>query len=84
MPSVLAKGVVVDVHSAGSTVSAPALPVTLAILSMVGFAIYRLSGGRLPSMEGETRQADRGAQQITFSDVAGVDRRGQVGRSSTS
>jgi cell division protease FtsH len=73
MPSVLARSVVVDVHSSGSTVSAPALLMTLAILGMVGFAIYRLSGGRLPSMEGETRQADRGAQQITFSDVAGVD-----------
>ena len=73
MPSVLAKGVVVDVHSAGSTVGAPALLMAFAFLGVVGFAIYRLGGGRLPSMEGETRRADRGAQQITFSDVAGVD-----------
>ena len=73
MPSVLAKGVVVDVQSTGSTVSAPALLLTLALLGTVGFAVYRLGGGRLPSMEGEIRQADRGAPQITFSDVAGVD-----------
>jgi cell division protease FtsH len=73
MPSVLGRGVVVDVHSTGSTVSAPALLMTLAFMGLVGFAVYRLNGGRLPSMEGETRQADRGAQQITFSDVAGVD-----------
>jgi cell division protease FtsH len=72
MPSVLSRGVVVDVHSTGSTVSAPAVLMTLAFLGLVGFAVYRL-GGRLPSMEGETRQADRGGQQITFSDVAGVD-----------
>jgi cell division protease FtsH len=72
MPSVLARGVVVDVHSTGSTVSAPAVLMSLAFVGLVGFAIYRL-GGRLPSMEGETRQADRGGQQITFSDVAGVD-----------
>jgi cell division protease FtsH len=72
MPSVLARGVVVDVHSTGSTVSAPSVLMTLAVLVLVGFAVYRL-GGRLPSMEGETRQADRGGQQITFSDVAGVD-----------
>jgi len=73
MPSVLAKGVVVDVQSTGSAVSAPALLLTLALLGTVGFAVYRLGGGRLPSMEGEIRQADRGAPQITFSDVAGVD-----------
>jgi hypothetical protein len=46
---------------------------TLAILGLVGFRRLPARGGRLPSMEGETRQADRGAQQITFSDVAGVD-----------
>ena len=41
---------------------------------MVGFAIYRLSGGRLPSMEGETPARPIAArQQITFADVAGVD-----------
>src|SRR6187397_1252470 len=57
MPSVLARGVVVDVHSTGSTVSAPSVLMTLAVLVLVGFAVYRL-GGRLPSMEGETRQAD--------------------------
>ena len=73
MPSMLAKRVVVEVHPTSSTVSAPALLMTLAFLGMAGFAVYRLNGGRLPSMEGETRQADRGAQQITFSDVAGVD-----------
>jgi cell division protease FtsH len=73
MPSLLAKRVVVDVHSAGSGVNAPALLMAVAFLGLVGFAVYRLGGGRLPSMEGESRQADRNAQQITFSDVAGVD-----------
>jgi len=63
----------VDVQPTGSAVSAPALLLTLALLGTVGFAVYRLGGGRLPSMEGEIRQADRGAPQITFSDVAGVD-----------
>ena len=73
MASLLTKGVVVDVRSAGSAVSAPTVLMTVAILGMVGFVVYRLGGGRLPSMEGESRQAERGGQQITFSDVAGVD-----------
>ncbi len=42
-------------------------------LSLVGFAVYRVTAGRIPSMEQKARVADPGADAITFTDVAGVD-----------
>jgi cell division protease FtsH len=70
----LRHGVKVDARASGRpALGTGALVITLGFLALVGFAVYRLGGGRLPSMEGETRLADRRQPGVTFSDVAGVD-----------
>ncbi len=74
VPDLVRRGIHVEVRPAGSSaMNASAFVLTLAFLGTLGFAVYRLSGGRLPSMEGEARLADKTQPQITFSDVAGVD-----------
>jgi cell division protease FtsH len=42
-------------------------------LSLVGFAVYRVTAGRIPSMEQKARVADSSDAAIRFTDVAGVD-----------
>jgi cell division protease FtsH len=43
-------------------------------IGLVGFAVYRVTAGRLPSMEQRARVAAEGSETaITFTDVAGVD-----------
>ena len=49
------------------------LIVGLLALSLVGFAVYRVTAGRIPSMEQKTRVADPETAAVTFTDVAGVD-----------
>jgi len=49
------------------------LVVGLFALSLVGFAVYRVTAGRIPSMEQKARVAEGGEAAITFTDVAGVD-----------
>jgi cell division protease FtsH len=75
MPDLVKHGVQVTVHSASGSAlnTAGALVITVGFLALIGFAVFRLSGGRLPSMEGESRLADRSRGVVTFSDVAGVD-----------
>ncbi|HEY0876095.1 MAG TPA: ATP-dependent zinc metalloprotease FtsH [Vicinamibacterales bacterium] len=51
----------------------PAIVIGLAFLGMIGFTVYRVTAGRIPSMSGKTRVAVRGDTIITFQDVAGVD-----------
>jgi cell division protease FtsH len=51
----------------------PAVVIGLAFLGMVGFTVYRVTTGRIPSMSGRTRVAVRGNDIVTFQDVAGVD-----------
>jgi cell division protease FtsH len=45
----------------------------LAFVALVGFTIYRTTAGRIPSLGGKARVADRNASVVTFADVAGVD-----------
>jgi cell division protease FtsH len=74
MPDLVKRGVQVTVRStSGSAVNLGAIVLTVGLLAVMAFAIYRLGGGRLPSMEGESRMADASRNVITFSDVAGVD-----------
>ena len=75
VPDLIARGIRVEVKagSAGAMFSASALVVTLAFFGLLGFALYRISPGRLPSVEQDARQALKDGTSITFADVAGVD-----------
>jgi len=42
-------------------------------LGMIGLALYRITSGRIPALDGKSREADPEASPITFEDVAGVD-----------
>jgi cell division protease FtsH len=44
-----------------------------AFLGLLGFTVYRTTAGRIPSMSGRARVAERGDTVVTFQDVAGVD-----------
>jgi cell division protease FtsH len=50
-------------------------PIGIAIcfMGLLGYAVYKTTSGRLPSMEGRARTADPKETTIRFSDVAGVD-----------
>jgi cell division protease FtsH len=50
-----------------------AMATAAAFLGLLGFTVYRTTAGRIPSMGGRARVAERGDLVITFKDVAGVD-----------
>jgi cell division protease FtsH len=50
-----------------------ALAVGVALVGLLGFTLYRVTTGRIPTFENKSRQADPEASTITFADVAGVD-----------
>jgi cell division protease FtsH len=45
----------------------------LAVLGLVGFALYRITGGRVPTLESKAHATSAEETVITFADVAGVD-----------
>ncbi len=55
------------------TLSWSAMATAAAFLALLGFTVYRTTAGRIPSMSGRSRVAERGENTITFQDVAGVD-----------
>jgi cell division protease FtsH len=59
-------------HEAAVATYAP-LIVGVFVIGLVGFAVYRVTAGRIPSMEQRARAAEPGESAITFTDVAGVD-----------
>jgi cell division protease FtsH len=69
------KGVRIDVRgsSAESAYSFGALAIGLLFMAMIGLALYRITSGRIPALDGKSREADPEASPITFDDVAGVD-----------
>jgi cell division protease FtsH len=69
------KGVRIDVHgsTADSAYSYGALFIGIAFVGVVGLALYRITSGRIPALDGKSREADPEASPITFDDVAGVD-----------
>ncbi|MGE0451481.1 MAG: ATP-dependent zinc metalloprotease FtsH [Vicinamibacterales bacterium] len=75
IPSLASKGVLIDVRtpSGEAAYNYGALLIGVAFLAMLGFALYRVSSGRIPTLDGKTREADPEASPITFEDVAGVD-----------
>ena len=44
-----------------------------AFLGLLAFTVYRTTAGRIPSISGRARVAEKGEHVITFQDVAGVD-----------
>jgi cell division protease FtsH len=75
VPDLAKKNVRIDIRSAPeqSAYSYGALLLGLSVMTMLGFALYRATSGRIPALESRTRQADREASTVTFADVAGVD-----------
>jgi cell division protease FtsH len=75
IPDLAKKGVRIDVH--GSTGDAAynygALIVGMLFVGTLGLALYRVTSGRIPALDGKSREADPEASPITFEDVAGVD-----------
>jgi cell division protease FtsH len=45
----------------------------VAVLVLVGFAVYRITAGRVPTLESKAHTASSEETVITFADVAGVD-----------
>jgi cell division protease FtsH len=45
----------------------------VALLALTGYAAYRVSAGRIPTLESKARVATAGETVVTFEDVAGVD-----------
>ncbi len=50
-----------------------ALATAIAFFGLLCFTVYRTTAGRIPSMSGRGRIAERGENTVTFQDVAGVD-----------
>jgi cell division protease FtsH len=75
VPGLVARGVRVEAtpQPDPNALNYPAIMIGMAFLALVGFTVYRVTAGRIPSMSGRTRVAVRGDTVITFQDVAGVD-----------
>jgi cell division protease FtsH len=75
VPDLARKNVRIDIRSAPeqTAYSYGALALGLGFMTMLGFALYRATSGRIPALERGARQADRDASTVTFADVAGVD-----------
>jgi cell division protease FtsH len=56
-----------------SSLSWGAMLMASAFLGLLGFTVYRTTAGRIPSITGRARVAERGESVVTFQDVAGVD-----------
>ena len=50
-----------------------AMATAAAFFGLLGFTVYRTTAGRIPSISGRARVAERGENVVTFQDVAGVD-----------
>ncbi|MGB2715870.1 MAG: ATP-dependent zinc metalloprotease FtsH [Vicinamibacterales bacterium] len=50
-----------------------AMATAAAFFALLAFTVYRTTAGRIPSMSGRARVAERGEHIVTFQDVAGVD-----------
>jgi cell division protease FtsH len=49
------------------------LAMAAGFFALLAFTVYRTTAGKIPSVSSRTRVADRGANVVTFQDVAGVD-----------
>ncbi len=71
--NVAAKHVVVRVVSTTSAFQYGGTIVGIFVIVLLAFVAYRLTAGRIPSIETHTRLASRDLPVVTFADVAGVD-----------
>jgi len=71
--NVAAKHVVVRVVSTTSPFQYGGTIVGIFVIVLLAFVAYRLTAGRIPSIETHTRLASRDLPVVTFADVAGVD-----------
>ncbi len=65
--------VVVQPATDGGAFGLGATLLALGFFGLVGFTIYRVTAGRIPSLESRARVADGETSTVTFADVAGVD-----------
>jgi cell division protease FtsH len=49
------------------------LAIAAGFFALLAFTVYRTTAGKIPSVSSRARVADRGANVVTFQDVAGVD-----------
>jgi len=75
VPELAKKGVRIEVQTVPeqSAYSYGALVLGLGFVGLLGFAMYRVTSGRIPALESKTREAGAETITITFADVAGVD-----------
>ena len=75
VPDLAKKGVRIDVQTVAeqSTYSYGALLLGLGFVGLLGFAMYRVTSGRIPALESKAREAGSETTTVTFADVAGVD-----------
>jgi cell division protease FtsH len=74
-PELAQKGIRVEVRALAdpTAYSYTALLLGVAFVGVLGFALYRVTSGRIPALETKTREADPESMPVTFADVAGVD-----------
>ena len=74
-PELVRKGIRVDVRTLAepTAYSYTALFLGVAFVGVLGFALYRVTSGRIPALETKTREVDPESVPVTFDDVAGVD-----------
>jgi cell division protease FtsH len=74
-PELVQKGIRVEVRALAdpAAYSYTALLLGVAFVGVLGFALYRVTSGRIPALETKTREADPESMHVTFADVAGVD-----------
>jgi cell division protease FtsH len=75
VPDLAKKRVRLDIRSAPeqTAYSYGALALGLGFVGLLGFTLYRVTTGRIPTLESKAREADPEASTVTFADVAGVD-----------
>jgi len=75
VPDLAKRGVRIDVQTVAdqSPYSYGALILGLGFVGLLGFAMYRVTSGRIPALESKAREAGSEATTVTFADVAGVD-----------
>jgi cell division protease FtsH len=75
VPELARRNVRIDVRSAPeqTAYSYGALGLGLVFLILLGFTLYRVTTGRIPALDGKSREASPESTAITFNDVAGVD-----------
>ena len=71
--SLAAKHVVVRVASTAAPFQYSGPLIGILVIALLGFVAYKLTAGRIPSIETHSRLASRDLPVVTFADVAGVD-----------